>query len=114
MMDDVGRVLLEVARKRLVGGYPAQVRAALDTLTDDQIWWRANATSNSVGILVLHVCGATRHFLGRGVGASDYQRDRRREFAEAGPLPRPQLRGVLEETVEETERVLGTLDPARL
>ncbi len=114
MMDDVGRVLLEDARKRLVGGYPAQVRAALDTLTDDQVWWRANPTSNSVGNLVLHVCGSTRHFLGRGVGGSDYRRDRPREFAETGPLPSSELRGVLEETVAETERVLGRLDPARL
>src|SRR2546425_3678765 len=80
-MDDLARALLEDARKRLVGGYPAQVRAALDTLTDDQVWWRANATSNSVGNLVLHVCGSTRHFLGRGVGGSDYQRDRLLEHA---------------------------------
>lgn len=81
---------------------------------DDQVWWRANPTSNSVGNLVLHVCGSTRHFLGRGVGGSDYRRDRPREFAETGPLPSSELRGVLEETVAETERVLGRLDPARL
>lgn len=113
-MDELARALLEDARKRLSKGYPDQVRAALDTLTDDQVWWRANGASNSVGNLVLHVCGATRHFLGRGVGGSDYRRDRRREFAETGPLPRTQLRGVLEETVAETERVLGGVDPARL
>ena len=81
-MDDFARVFLEDARKRLGSGYPAQVRAALLTLTDEQVWWRANSTSNSVGNLVLHVCGSTRHFLGRGVGGSDYRRDRRQEFAE--------------------------------
>jgi uncharacterized damage-inducible protein DinB len=85
-----------------------------DRMGDDQVWWRANPTSNSVGNLVLHVCGSTRHFLGRGVGGSDYRRDRPREFAETGPLPNSELRGVLEETVAETERVLGRLDPARL
>jgi len=113
-MDDLARALLEDARKRLVSGYPDQVRAALDTLTDDQVWWRADGASNPVGTLVLHVCGSTRHFLGRGVGGSDYRGDRPRELAETGPLPRPQLRGVLEETVAETARVLGSLDPARL
>ncbi len=113
-MDELARALLEDARKRLAKGYPDQVRAALDTLSDDQVWWRANGASNSVGNLVLHVCGATRHFLGRGVGGSGYRRDRPREVAEKGPLPRTQLRGVLEETVTETERVLGGLDPARL
>lgn len=113
-MDDFARAFLEDARKRLASGYPAQVRAALLTLTDEQLWWRANATSNSVGTLILHVCGSTRHFLGRGVGGSDYRRDRPQEFAEKGPLPRPELLRVLEETVSETGRVMEALEPGRL
>src|SRR6185295_19106138 len=114
MKDDLAHALLEDARKRLLNGYPDQVRAALDTLADDQIWWRANGASNSVGNLVLHVCGSTRHFLGRGVGGSDYRRDRPRVFAETGPLPRPDLLRVLEETVAEVERVTQALAPHRL
>ena len=113
-MDDFALMFLEDARKRLVSGYPAQVRAALLSLTDEQLWWRANSTSNSVGNLVLHVCGSTRHFLGRGVGGSDYRRDRPQEFAEKGPLPRPDLLRVLEETVAEVERVTQALAPHRL
>ena len=73
-MDNFALVFLEDARKRLVSGYPAQVRAALLSLTDEQLWWRANSTSNSVGNLVLHVCGSTRHFLGRGVGECHLRR----------------------------------------
>jgi len=113
-MDELARALLEDARKRLVSGYPAQVRAALAALSDEQVWWRPNGTSNSVGNLVLHLCGSTRHFVGRGVGGSDYRRDRPREFAETGPLPREELLGVLDETVAEVERVLGGLSPGRL
>jgi len=113
-MDDFAGAFLEDARRRLVAGYPAQVRAALLALTDEQLWWRPNSTSNSVGNLVLHLCGSTRHFLGRGVGGSDYRRDRPREFAEKGPLPRPELLRVLEETVAETGRVMEALEPGRL
>ncbi len=113
-MNDLAQSLIEDVRKRVVSGYPAQVRAALESLTDEQVWRRANAGSNSVGNLVLHVCGSTRHFLGRGVGDSDYRRDRPREFAEKGPLPRAELSRVLEETVAEAERTIAGLDPARL
>ena len=113
-MDDFARAFLEDARKRLALGYPAQVRAALLALTDAQLWWRPNSTSNSVGNLVLHLCGSTRHFLGRGVGGSDYRRDRPQEFAEKGPLPRPELLRLLEETVAETGRVMEALEPGRL
>jgi uncharacterized damage-inducible protein DinB len=111
---ELGRALLDEARERLVKGFPAQVEACLDLLTDDQIWWRANDRSNSIGNLVLHVCGSSRHFLGRGLGGSDYRRDRPGEFAERGPLPKDHLKRLVRETAEETGRVLDGLDPVGL
>ena len=113
-MDELGRALIEEVRGRLVSGFPQQVRACLDALSDEQLWWRPNAASNSVGNLVLHLCGSTRHFLGRAVGGTDYRRDRPAEFAEKGPIPRERLRAILDETVAETERVLAALAPERL
>lgn len=113
-MEELARALIEDMGKRLAKGYPEQVRASLDALTDEQIWWRPNPTSNSVGNLVLHTCGSTRHFLGRGVGGSDYKRDRPGEFAEKGPIPREELRRTLDETVAEVGRVLAGLAPGRL
>ena len=114
MTADLGRALLDEARERLVKGFPAQVVACVDLLTDEQIWWRANEGSNSVGNLVLHVCGSSRHFLGRALGGSDYVRDRPGEFAERGPLPKDFLKQLVRETAEETGRVLERLDPERL
>jgi len=111
---ELGRALLDEARERLVVGFPAQVLECLTALRDEQIWWRANDKSNSVGNLVLHVCGSSRHFLGRGLGGSDYRRDRPAEFAEHGPLPKDELMRLVRETAEETGRVLAALDPTRL
>jgi uncharacterized damage-inducible protein DinB len=111
-MDDVSRAVIQEIRDRLTRGFPQQVRACLDSLSDEQVWWRPNPASNSVGNLVLHLCGSTRHFLGRAVGGTDYRRDRPAEFAEKGPIPRERLRATLEETV--AERVLASLGPARL
>ena len=113
-MSEIGRLVIEDARKRLLKAYPEQLRAALAALGEEQLWWRPNQASNSVGNLLLHVCGSTRHFLGRGVGGSDYLRDRPAEFAERGPRPRAELLRLLETTVAEAERVLSGLDPARL
>jgi uncharacterized damage-inducible protein DinB len=113
-MDDPSRVVIDEVRDRLARGFPEQVRACLDALNDEQIWWRPNAHSNSVGNLVLHLCGSTRHFLGRAVGGTDYRRDRPAEFAEKGPIPRQRLRAVFDETVAETDRILAALAPSRL
>lgn len=106
--------VLTIARNRLVKELPAQVRECLELLNDDQIWWRPNASSNSAGNLVIHLCGSTRHFLGKGVGGIEYVRDREREFAEQGPIPRAALLTLLDGTVAETDRVIAALTPDRL
>lgn len=113
-MDELGLSLIAEVRHRLVKGFPEQMRTALSALSDEEIWARHNDRSNSLGNLVLHLCGSTRHFLGRGVGGSDYVRDRASEFAEEGPIPREELLGRLDETVAEAERVLEGLAPGRL
>lgn len=112
-MSEVGAYLVEDMRRRLAG-LAEQVRTCLQALSDDELWQRAHEKSNSVGNLVLHLCGSTRHFLGRGVGGSDYQRDRPAEFAERGPVPRAELLRALDDTLAESARVLAGVDPARL
>jgi hypothetical protein len=39
-MGDVGEALIRDTRKRVVEAYPAQVRAPLATLDEDDIWTR--------------------------------------------------------------------------
>ena len=114
MSDEVGASFIKEARRRLCHHFPAMVRACLDALSDEDLWWRPNEAANSVGNLVLHMCGSSRHFVGRGVAGGDYRRDRPAEFAERGPIARSELMAVLETTVQETARALDGLDPARL
>ena len=47
-MNDIA---LAAFRSRMTGVFPAQVRAALASLTDEQLWWRPNEKSNSIGPL---------------------------------------------------------------
>ena len=113
-MEGLGAVLIHEVRSRLVKGFPEQLRICVEVLDEGQLWSRPDAASNSVGNLVLHLCGSTRHFLGRGVGGSDYRRDRDAEFAERGPVPRPDLLRLLDDTVAESARILDGLAPERL
>jgi uncharacterized damage-inducible protein DinB len=112
-MSDVGAFLVEDMRRRL-GGLAEQIRTCLRALSDDELWQRAHEKSNSVGNLVLHLCGSTRHFLGRGVGGSGYERDRPAEFAERGPIARGELLRTLDDTLAESDRVLASVAPGGL
>jgi len=98
---------------RITRVLPTQIKACLDQLNDNQIWWRPNDQTNSVGNLTLHVCGAVMHFLCRGVGGHDYQRDRPAEFA-TNSLSKPELLAKLDEMVGKAEETFDRLDPSRL
>jgi hypothetical protein len=42
---------------RLLEEYMDKIERAVATLTQEQVWWRANKASNSVGNLLLHLSG---------------------------------------------------------
>ena len=104
---------LRALRVRITKVLPAQIKSCLDQLDDEQIWWRPNDQTNSVGNLTLHVCGAVMHFLCRGVGGHEYLRDRPGEFATES-MAKPKLLATLDEMVSKAEQTFDNLDAYRL
>lgn len=110
-MNDVA---LAALRTRITGVFPAQIRASVATLTDDQLWWRPNEKSNSIGNLILHLTGSLNHFLNRNFGGLEYERDRAAEFAERRTLPKAELLALFDEMVANAGRTFDALTPATL
>src|SRR5208282_3052083 len=94
--------------------YLPRIVRCLEQLSPEQIWWRANAASNSVGNLVLHLTGNVRQWIVSGLGGAPDVRQREREFSERGPLGRRALAARLRSTIGEACRVLRRLSPAAL
>ena len=101
--------LLKEARRVLVDVYPPRIARCLQLLAEEDIWWRPNAASNSVGNMVLHLQGNVRQWIIAGLGRQADLRDRDREFAEPGPIPRRKLIYGMRSTVEEARVVLMKL-----
>ena len=97
------------ARFRLQADYLAKITQALEPLTAEQIWWRPNAASNSIGNLLLHLAGNIRQWLIAGVGGVSDVRMRAAEFTAAGVLDKEALLGQLTSTVAEADAVLEAL-----
>jgi hypothetical protein len=114
MSDAVGRATLNSLRARVTEILPAQVRACLEQLTDEELWWRPNEPSNSVGNNVLHIAGSLNHYLNRAVGGFPYERDRDAEFAERGPIPRAELIAKFEGMVANATQTFAALTPDSL
>ncbi|HMG33514.1 MAG TPA: DUF1572 family protein [Blastocatellia bacterium] len=105
---------MDALRSRIIRILPAQIRECLTQLSDDQLWWRANDESNSIGNLVLHVSGSIRHYLVHRIGGMEYKRDRAAEFSERGPIPREHLLEIFNETMRQADQVLAGFDENRL
>ncbi len=108
------RAFIAHAAKFLVGDYLPKIERCLEKLTDEQIWWRANEESNSIGNLILHLCGNARQWIICGVGAQPDNRDRDSEFAQREIISRQELVALLRTTLSEVQATLRDLDPSLL
>jgi uncharacterized damage-inducible protein DinB len=94
--------------------YFTRVSACLEQLSDEEIWWRPNAASNSAGNLALHMTGSLGQWVVSGLGGVSRRRDRDQEFAERGPIPRSRLIRRLRGVVNEACRVFSATSPQTL
>src|SRR4030095_11839643 len=90
--------------------YLPKIEHCLEQLTNEQIWWRPNEQSNSIGNLLLHLAGNVRQWIVSGVGGQPDKRDRDWEFAQRSGMTGDELRKRLRNSLSDVDRVLATLD----
>ena len=109
--SEVARAFIDRASAFLSTEYLPKIERCLERLTDEQIWFRSSETSNSIGNLVLHLCGNAQQWIVAGVGDSPDRRDRDSEFKQREVIPRAELLERLRSTLSEVNTVLVNLDP---
>ena len=112
--EPISKAFIDCAREFLLGDYQPKIERCLEKLTDEQIWWRPNEDSNSIGNLILHLCGNARQWIISGVGSAPDHRERDAEFAQREVISRDELVSLLRSTLSEVDTVLRTVDPSVL
>ena len=100
---------LEFSRQKLIGQYWPRMRQCVESLTDEQIWWRPNPASNSIGNLILHLNGNVTQWLVDSFNRGEDNRNRPAEFAAEGGLTAAELLAKLGATIERAAAVLNRL-----
>lgn len=100
---------LDFSRRTLMDEYWPRLRACVESLPEDKIWWRPNDASNSIGNLLLHLNGNVRQWLLTSFNSQDDARDRPSEFAERAGIPTADLVSQLDATLQEASDVLSRL-----
>lgn len=111
---DAAPAFVAQSRAYLRDTYHPKLLRCVEQLTDDELWWRPNAASNSVGNLLLHLAGNIRQWIVHGVGGAADVRERPLEFSTQGGVPRADLLRRLEDALHAVDAVLAGLDAATL
>jgi uncharacterized damage-inducible protein DinB len=102
-------IFLETARASLIDQHWPHLRECVCSLTEEQVWWRPNEKSNSVGNLLLHLNGNLGQWIVASFNGTEDARNRPSEFSERGPTPVAGLLARLASTVEEVGAIMTRL-----
>lgn len=113
MESEIASLFLRHSAKQLerMSGY---IDNCLNRLTDDQIWSRGAPHENSIGNLILHLCGNARQWIGGGVGGEKDVRDRPAEFSATGGISLEDLRSKLKDTVAHATGIIRATPAEKL
>jgi uncharacterized damage-inducible protein DinB len=116
MTDDTNTssVFITKAREFLRDEYLPKIERCLEHLSDEQIWWRPNEDSNSIGNLLLHLCGNARQWIVCGLGGEEDFRQRQSEFDERRVISRAELLTRTKSTLKRVDATLSRFDDTRL
>jgi uncharacterized damage-inducible protein DinB len=110
----IAQAFLARASEFMLGDYLPKIERCLEKLNDEHIWWRANEESNSIGNLILHLCGNARQWIVCGVGSAPDARNRDAEFEQRDMIPRDELLALLRSTLSDVQSTLQSVDPSTL
>jgi uncharacterized damage-inducible protein DinB len=111
---NISHAFVQEARRLLTQEYLPKLERCVEKLTDEQVWWRPNPQSNSIGNLLLHLSGNARQWIVSGLGGASDKRERQTEFDERDVVPRVELLGKLRSTVADVDEVLSSFAASRL
>jgi hypothetical protein len=112
--NNVHTEFLQFSRRKLLEQYWPRLRSCVESLTDEQVWWRPNEASNSIGNLILHLNGNVRQWLVSSFRRLDDTRNRPAEFSQRELIRSSALLAMLGATLTEAADVLSSLTESDL
>ena len=101
--------LKEQFNKRLYEESVVRIEKVLHMLSEDEIWHSPNEHANSIGNLILHLCGNVTQWIGTGIGGLPDIRERDLEFNTTKIYSKEFLINKLYGLKNTTDEALGSL-----
>ena len=82
------------------------IEKSLTHISEEQLWQKPNASLNSIGNLLLHICGNMTQYIISSLGETTDKRNRHAEFSQHQTGNKEQLLEKVLETVDTAKRVI--------
>jgi uncharacterized damage-inducible protein DinB len=112
-MNTIATEFVDQSISRIEKNTPKIIKC-VDQLSEEQIWMRPNEASNSVGNILLHLCGNIRQYAISALGNRPDIRERDTEFSAQGGYTREQLLKKLDGILSEAILVMKNADEVQL
>ena len=89
--------------------YWPRLRRAVESLSEEHVWWRPNSASNSIGNLILHLNGNVGQWIVASFNRREDARNRPAEFDATEERSAAELLNVLGKTMDDAAIVLARL-----
>jgi len=91
-----------------------RILKCLNEIDETETWQRSNENSNSIGNIILHLCGNIRQYAISALGETEDVRMRDKEFSARNGFTKNELFSELRSTVDEAVRIIESLNEERL
>jgi len=91
-----------------------RIRKCLQEIDETELWKFPNEHSNSIGNLILHLCGNVRQYAIAALSEINDTRERDKEFTATAGLAKATLLNELTRTISEAVGIIKNLDEDRL
>src|SRR5436309_1717788 len=113
-LHEIGQLFITRSRHHLSEDFLPKIERCLELLTDEQLWWRANPQSNSIGNLILHLSGNVRQWIVSGLGGAADSRDRDAAFGHREVISREVMSTKQKQTLGDADAAVARFDGQQL
>jgi uncharacterized damage-inducible protein DinB len=92
----------------------SKIKACMKQLGEKDIWFRHNEHVNSIGNIILHLCGNIRQWIISSLGGAPDIRERDLEFSTAGGFTNAELTAKWQDTIREAITIIAQASPENL
>lgn len=91
-----------------------RIKICLDQLTEAQVWQKPNDNTNSIGNLILHLCGNITQYAIASLGNKKDERKRSLEFSTTGGYSKNELWQKMESTAQLATETVNNISESEL